>query len=82
MDITIYSTTNCGVCHALMQWLDKQGKPYSKKIVDQDPQAMIDFMEVNDGMIGTPFTVIKTADEVIKIAAFDQAKFKPVLGIV
>jgi glutaredoxin len=81
MKITVYSTTNCGICHTLMQWLDKQSKPYTKHIVDQDPQAMTDFMHVNDGMIGTPFTVIENAGQTTKIAGFDQAKFKKALSI-
>lgn len=81
MNVTVFSTTNCGICHALMQWLDKQGVGYIKKVVDEDATAMNDFMSQNDGMIGTPFTVITDNNETFKIAGFDQSKFKQALGI-
>lgn len=82
MTITIYSTSICAACHTLTQWLDSQGQPYSKKITDEDPAAMEEFMRVNDGMVGVPFTVI-TADDgtVTKISGYDQAKFKAAIGL-
>ncbi len=80
MNITIYSTTHCGVCHALMQWLDSKGVPYSKKVVDEDEAAMIDFMAVNEGMIGTPFTVIEKDGETHKIQGYDQPKFNDLIA--
>ncbi len=82
MNVTIYSTSICAACHTLTQWLDKQEVPYQKKITDEDPEAMMDFMSVNDGMIGVPFTVI-TADDgsVTKISGYDQGKFKAALGL-
>ncbi|MDQ2973108.1 MAG: glutaredoxin family protein [bacterium] len=82
MDITIYSTTTCSFCHALKGWLDKQNISYTNKMTDEDPAAMAEFMQVNDGSIGVPFTVIKAADgNITKIIGFDQGKFKQVLGI-
>ena len=30
MDIKIYTTTTCGYCHALMDWLDGQGIKYQE----------------------------------------------------
>lgn len=81
MNVTVYSTTNCGICHALMQWMDKQGVKYTKKVVDEDPAAMASFMSVNDGMIGTPFSVIESGEATVKIAGFDQGKFKKALGL-
>ena len=73
--ITIYSTTDCGVCHALMQWLDQKGVAYNKKVVDESDEAMDEFMTVNEGMIGTPFTVIESGRETHKIQGFDRGKF-------
>jgi glutaredoxin len=82
MTITIYSTTICAACHTLTQWLDKIGQPYIKKITDEDPEAMAEFMSVNDGMIGVPFSVIKADDgSETKISGFDQGKFKKALGL-
>lgn len=82
MNITIYSTSICAACHTLTSWLDKQNISYDKKITDEDPAAMADFMAVNDGMIGVPFSVV-TADDgtQTKITGFDQGKFKQALGL-
>jgi glutaredoxin len=82
MTVTIYSTSICAACHTLTQWLDKMNQPYIKKITDDDPSAMADFMSVNDGLIGVPFSVIEADDGTItKISGFDQGKFKKALGI-
>lgn len=82
MNITIYSTSVCAVCHSLTGWLDKQGFAYDKKITDEDPAIMAEFMEVNEGMIGVPFTLVEDdRGEITKISGFDLAKFKQVLSI-
>ncbi len=82
MSITIYSTTICAACHSLTQWLDKMDQTYTKRITDADPEAMNDFMSVNDGMIGVPFSVVTKDDgSVVKISGFDQKKFKEALAI-
>lgn len=82
MDITIYSTSTCSFCHALMGWLDSNKIVYTKVITDEDPAGMMEFMKVNDGMIGVPFTVIKDSDNnITKISGYDQGKFKQVLSL-
>ena len=81
MQITIYSTSICAGCQALTNWLYKLGHSYTKKVTDEDPAIMAEFMTVNDGMIGVPFTVITDdAGMETKISGFDQRKFKEVLG--
>lgn len=82
MEITIYSTSTCSACHVLTAWLDKQHITYTKKITDEDTAAMVEFMSVNDGMVGVPFTLIKKGSTVVaKIAGFDQKQFKSVLNL-
>lgn len=82
MNITIYSTSICAACVTLTRWLDQHNISYNKKITDTDPKIMEEFMQVNDGMIGVPFTVITNeAGAVTKINGFDQKKFKEVLAI-
>lgn len=82
MDITIYSTTTCAFCHVLTSWLDKENIPYLKKNTDEDESALMEFMSVNDGNLGVPFTVIKDdSGNETKILGFNQAKFKQVLGL-
>lgn len=80
MTITVYSTTHCGVCHALMQWLDGKDVPYINKVVDQNDEDMADYMAVNDGMIGTPFTVIEKNGQLHKIQGYDQPRFNQILA--
>ena len=82
MKITIYSTTTCSFCHALMSWLDKNNTKYTERITDTDPAALAEFFEVNDGMLGVPFTVIEDEDgKLTKIIGYDQAKFKHALSL-
>jgi glutaredoxin len=82
MNITIYSTSICAACHTLTQWLDKQGISYDKKITDEDPAVMMEFMSLNDGMIAVPFSVITDdSNTQTKISGFDQAKFRQALSL-
>ena len=82
MEITIYSTTTCSYCHALRAWLDRQNIPYVYKLTDEDDAAMVEFMSLNDGFLGVPFTVIKNkGGSLIKITGFDQPKFKQALSL-
>lgn len=82
MTITVFSTSTCATCHLVTEWLDKQGKQYVKKNADEDDGAMEEFMQVNDGMIGVPFTVITDdGGTTYKISGFDQGEFKKALGL-
>jgi glutaredoxin 3 len=83
MTITVYSTSTCTTCHLLTDWLSKHNLAYTKKLADQDPAAMVEFMSVNDGHVGVPFSVV-TNDEgqEAKIIGFDQTKFSQALGLV
>lgn len=82
MNITIYSTSTCSSCITLEKWLDKIGQKYEKKITDTDPALMMEFMSVNDGMIGVPFSIVKdNNDRETKISGYDQGKFKTALGL-
>ena len=80
--VTVFSTTTCATCHLVTGWLEKQQIPYTKKNTDEDPEAMVEFMSVNDGTIGVPFTVITAEDGTqSKILGFDQGKFKQALNL-
>lgn len=82
MNITIYSTTTCAFCHVLTVWLDKQNIAYTKKNTDEDEAALVEFMNVNEGNLGVPFTLIEDdSGKLTKILGFDQPKFQQVLGI-
>lgn len=65
-----------------MTWLDKEKIPYSKRMTDEDEGAMAEFMNVNDGAFGVPFTVIEyESGAETKIIGFHKAKFKEALGL-
>jgi len=82
MNITIYSTSICAACETLTSWLTKNNIKFVKKVTDEDPAIMAEFMMINNGMISVPFTVINKDDgEVIKISGFDYKKFKQTLNI-
>lgn len=82
MNITMYSTSSCAACKNVGDWLDKNGFSYDKKVTDTDQAVMDEFMAVNDGMIGVPFTVITTDDgNETKISGFDQKAFKTALNV-
>ncbi len=82
MKTIIYSTSTCAACETLTRWLDSKEIAYEKKITDEDPAIMTEFMLLNDGMIGVPFSVV-TDDQgtVTKISGFDKAKFMKALSI-
>ncbi len=82
MKITVYSTSTCATCHLVTEWLEKNSLAYEKKNTDENDDFMAEFMSVNDGMIGVPFTVIENdSNEKIKISGFDLKKFKNAAGV-
>lgn len=82
MKITIYSTSICAGCETLTNWLVKNNISFDKRITDTDQAIMEEFMNVNDGMISVPFTIIeKDNGEIVKISGVDYKKFKQELAI-
>lgn len=81
-NVIIYSTQDCAACHTLEKWLVQQDVPYEKKVTDTDPALMVEFMSVNDGMVGVPFSIV-TDDEgnETKISGYVPAKFKQALHL-
>ncbi len=82
MNTTIYTTSSCAICHSLMEWLDKEGQTYTRVVVDEDEQGMMNLMSASGGAVGVPFSVIEKDDGTEeKIFGFDRNKFKAILGI-
>lgn len=51
-------------------------------MTDRDEGAMAEFMNVNDGAFGVPFTVIEyESGREAKIVGFHKPKFKEALGL-
>ncbi len=83
MIITIYSTSTCAICHALMQWLDKKGVAYKDVVIDETDEAMNQLLKASEGMMVTPpFTVVTKDDGTEeKVLGFDRAKISALVGI-
>lgn len=65
-EIVVYTTPTCIFCHALMDWLDKRGIPYTEKSA-----------EGVEGITAVPVTEI--AGE--RIVGFDRPAIKKALGL-
>lgn len=76
MNITVYSTSTCGICHALMSWLDQQGESYTNVVVDEVPTGMAELMAASGGALGVPYSVVEKDGQKIGIAGFDRPKFQ------
>jgi glutaredoxin len=82
MRVTIYSTTTCTFCGALCAWLDTHNIPYDYKVTDTDPSVMKEYIEISNGVIGVPFTVVDNGGgRISKILGFDKPKLQAALGL-
>lgn len=79
--ITIYSTTTCPYCVMLKRWLDDKKVEYTEYMVDQNPIAAQQMINLS-GQMGVPFTTIETEDGKMQgILGYDVPTFKRVLNI-
>ena len=78
--ITIYSTTTCPYCVMLKRWLDDKSIPYTNYMVDQNPIAAQNMINLS-GQMGVPFSTIEDEDgQVEKILGFDRPRFEAALA--
>lgn len=83
MTITVFSSSNCAVCHSLMQWLDQQHVTYDNVVIDESEDGMAKMMAATGGTIqGTPLTLIEDGDKSQTVAGFDRVKLQTLLGLV
>ena len=81
-NVTVYSSTTCSSCRVLMKWLDNENIAYSKVLTDESDEAMAKFIEINEGILSVPFTVIRlSSGSAIKIHGFQKSKLKESLGL-
>lgn len=73
--ITVYTTSTCVYCHALLDWLDAQNIKYEERDAISSPEAL------DLGVSSVPFTIITNADgkEIERIVGFDRPAFKKAL---
>jgi glutaredoxin-like YruB-family protein len=74
--ITVYSATWCGFCHAAKDYFDKLGVEYTDKDVESDPKYMMEAVE-KSGQRGIPVIDI---DGTI-IVGFDRQKIDASLAV-
>lgn len=78
--ITIYSTTTCPYCVMLKRWLDERKIEYTNYMVDQNPIAAQQMVNLS-GQMGVPFTTIEKDGKMQGILGFDVPTFKRVLDL-
>lgn len=79
MKITIYSTQTCPYCVMLKNWLDDKGVAYTNYMVDQNPIAAQQMVQLS-GQMGVPFSTVEYDDgQVEKILGFDRVRFESAL---
>ena len=80
MKISIYSTTTCPYCVMLKNWLDSKSVKYTNYMVDQNPIAAQQMVNLS-GQMGVPFSTIEYDDgSVEKILGFDRPRFETALA--
>lgn len=72
--ITVYSATWCGFCHAAKQYFDKLGVAYTDKDVESDQAYMQESVD-KSGQMGIP--VIDIAGDIV--VGFDRARIDTIL---
>ena len=56
--VTVYSTTSCAICQRAKFMLQKWEIPFDEVLIDNDQQAMREFIEVTDGARTVPQIII------------------------
>ncbi len=56
--VTVYSTTSCAICQRAKFMLKKWEIPFDEILIDNDQQAMREFIEVTDGARTVPQIII------------------------
>jgi glutaredoxin-like YruB-family protein len=78
-NITVYSTTWCGFCRSLKQYLDQKGIAYTAKDIEADESAYNELMEKLGGVDkfqGVPVTDIDGE----LVTGFDRPKIDALLA--
>ena len=74
--VTVYTATWCGFCHAAKDYFDKKGVEYTDKDVESDPQFMMEAVE-KSGQRGIP--VIDIDGKII--VGFDRSAIDAALDV-
>lgn len=79
--VKIYSTSTCVFCRQEKRFLDEKNIPYEEVLVDADPSAAQEMIDLS-GQMGVPFSIITKPDgTTTNIVGFYQPKFEELLGL-
>ena len=82
MNVTVFSTTHCAICHAEMQWLDSKSVSYKNVVIDEVDDGMEQLMDATGGIFQTtPFTLVEDNGKKQTVAGFDRGKLQTLLGV-
>lgn len=73
-DITVYSTSWCGFCHQLKEWLKEKNLEFEDIDIEADEAAAREVVEATKQM-GVPVTKIKDS----YVVGFDRPKLEGLL---
>ena len=80
MKVTVYITTTFPYCIMLKRWLDDKKIAYTDYLVDKNPIAAQNMVQLS-GQMGVPFSTIEHEDgSVEKILGFDRPRFETALA--
>ncbi len=79
--ITMYTTTTCGYCNMLKNYLSSKKIAFEEVVLDRHPERSAEFIRTCNSM-GVPCTHITFDDgREEKILGFDRPRFDQVLGL-
>jgi len=82
MQITVFTTGGCPYCIMLKEYLNSKSVTFSEKLVDQDEEAKKEMLQVSNGFLGVPFSVISKDDGTKEtIIGFDKGKIDQILQL-
>lgn len=82
MQIIIYATGGCPYCLMLKEYLKSKSVSFVEKLVDQDENAKNEMLQVSNGFMGVPFSVIIKDDGTKEnIIGFDKGKIDSLLQL-
>lgn len=77
-NITVYSTSWCGFCHQLKEWLKSQNIEFKEVDVEEDQDSAKEIVDAT-GQMGVPVTKIEFKDKKEYIIGFDRPKLEQAL---
>lgn len=82
MQITVFTTGGCPYCLMLKDYLNSKSVTFVEKKVDQDETAKNEMLEISQGFMGVPFSLIVKDDGTKEtVIGFDKGKIDKILQL-